>query len=91
MYGDNVHQAIMEAKKTRGLSYSEVTMHFLNSKYDEGQVVFRHPIPIRSDDTRQSLKERVNKAEHERQPVILDLLVRGEIALDKDGTPIFPK
>ena len=36
MYGNNVHKAVLEKKETE----SGITIHFVNSKYDDGEIIF---------------------------------------------------
>lgn len=82
MYGIHVHEAVLESYKKGEITNTEVTMHFVTEKYDEGPVFFRYPVVIEENDTPESLQERVNKVEHERQPKITDMVVNGEISWD---------
>ena len=82
MYGHHVHAAVLEAFHRGRLTHSAVCMHFVTSRYDEGPVFFRHPVPILENDTLETLGQRVNEAEHKFQPMITDLIVRGEISWD---------
>lgn len=61
MYGDKVHQAVLEAKATQ----TGVSLHFVNEIYDEGQIYAQRRVPVESDDTLETLKTRVQKAEKE--------------------------
>ncbi len=71
MYGNNVHQAVLdEDEKETG-----ITIHFVNEKYDEGKVIFQKAIPVSSDDTVNSIAERIHELEYRHFPkVIADLL-----------------
>jgi len=40
MYGDHVHRAVLEAGKKE----TQVAMHFVTKKYDEGPIFFRHHV-----------------------------------------------
>jgi phosphoribosylglycinamide formyltransferase-1 len=91
MYGHYVHEAVVKAFQEGNLSASEVTMHFVNDKYDEGSVFFRYPVSLRSEDTAETLGARVNKIEHGRQSYITNLVLRGYIALQEDGTVKVPE
>lgn len=61
MYGDKVHQAILEAKKKE----TGVSLHFVNEVYDEGQIYAQRRVPVEPNDTLESLKARVQKVEKE--------------------------
>ena len=37
MYGDNVHKAVVDANETE----SGITIHYVNEKYDEGEIIFQ--------------------------------------------------
>ena len=81
-YGDHVHEAVMRAYKRREITSSAVTMHFVTEIYDDGPVFFECRVPIRSDDTPQTLKARVNAQEHLHQPRITSMVVNGAISWD---------
>ena len=82
MYGHHVHEAVIEAYKRGEVTHSAVTMHFVTSKYDEGPVFFALPVEIMKDDDAGTLGKRVNLKEHEWQPRITDLVVKGLIHWD---------
>jgi phosphoribosylglycinamide formyltransferase-1 len=91
MYGHHVHEAVIQAFREGKLTHSEITMHFVNDRYDEGSVFFRYPVSIFPDDTAETLGQRVNQAEHKRQPKMTDLVVQGEIALQSNGSLKLPQ
>lgn len=82
MYGHHVHEAVLTAFHRGEVTHSAVSMHFVTEKYDEGPLFFSHPVPILPDDTPETLGARVNAAEHEFQPIVTDLVVRGKISWD---------
>lgn len=82
MHGHHVHEAVMRAFKAGIITHSAVTMHFVTDEYDKGPTFFRLSIPIGQLDTPDSLGARVNKAEHEWQPLITNLVVNGQITWD---------
>ena len=59
MYGMNVHRAVIEAKE----EYSGVTLHYVNNKYDEGNIIKQTRVKVDSDDTAETLSQKVQKAE----------------------------
>ncbi len=81
-YGDRVHKEVMEAYRRNEITSSAVTMHFVTEIYDDGPVFFECKVPIRPDDTPQTLKARVNAQEHLHQPRITSMVVNGAISWD---------
>lgn len=81
LYGRHVHEAVLAAYRRGDLSHSAVTMHFVDEKYDCGPVFFAMPIPIEPGDTVETLAARVNQAEHEWQPRVLNYVVHGQVRL----------
>jgi len=82
MYGHFVHQAAIQLYRKKQLQFTGVTMHFVTEKYDEGPIFFEFPVLIRSDDTPESLAQRVNKIEHAYQPWITNLVIHEQISWD---------
>ena len=59
MYGMNVHRAVIEAKE----EYSGVTLHYVNNKYDEGNIIKQTKVRVEKEDTAETLSAKVQKAE----------------------------
>ncbi len=81
MYGRRVHEAVLAAYRRGELTHSAVTMHFVDELYDHGPVFFAFPVPIEPQDTPETLAARVNRAEHEWQPRVLNYVVQGRVRL----------
>ncbi len=79
MYGHHVHEAVLAAFKRGEIKFSAVTMHFVTPEYDKGPICLKYWVPIEPDDTAETLAKRVNKVEHEIQPVVTSMVVNGEI------------
>jgi formyltetrahydrofolate-dependent phosphoribosylglycinamide formyltransferase len=60
MYGMNVHIAVIES----GVKESGVTIHYVNEKYDDGEIILQEKIVVAPDDTAESLQKKVLKLEH---------------------------
>lgn len=82
MYGHRVHEAVIAAFKRREITHSAVCMHFVTPEYDRGPCFFRFDVRIHTNDTSDSIGERVNKWEHHWQPEITNLVVHREIRWD---------
>jgi formyltetrahydrofolate-dependent phosphoribosylglycinamide formyltransferase len=70
MYGLHVHRAVIAA----GCTVSGATVHFVDERYDEGRVLVQWPVPVRPDDTPESLAARVLEVEHVLYPLALEWL-----------------
>ena len=79
MYGHHVHEAVIAAFHRGEITHTEICMHFVTDEYDRGPLFFRLKIPIRNDDTPETLAARVNTLEHEWQSKITNLVVTKQI------------
>lgn len=75
MYGLRVHRAVLNA----GCTLSGPTVHYVDEEYDRGRIIAQWPVPVRPDDTAESLAARVLRVEHVLYPAALELVAR-EIA-----------
>jgi phosphoribosylglycinamide formyltransferase-1 len=73
MYGVRVHQAVIDA----GEKETGVTVHIVNEHYDEGPIVAQRRLPVRADDTAESLAARVLEVEHDLYWRAVDHLLNG--------------
>ncbi|MEW6388475.1 MAG: formyltransferase family protein [Thermodesulfobacteriota bacterium] len=80
-YGHHVHEAVIAAYQRGEITHSAVTMHFVDAIYDHGPIFFTLPVPIEPGDTPETLAAKVNRAEHEWQPRVLNYVVQGQVRL----------
>jgi phosphoribosylglycinamide formyltransferase-1 len=71
MYGMNVHNAVIAA----GDKESGISIHYINEKYDEGEIVFQAKCGIESTDTPETLAAKIHQLEHLHFPEVIDKLV----------------
>jgi phosphoribosylglycinamide formyltransferase-1 len=74
MYGHHVHEAVLAA----GEEQSGITIHYVNEKYDSGDIIFQARCAVLPDDTPESLQERVHALEYEHFPKIVEMLLDRE-------------
>ena len=67
MYGKRVHQAVLDS----GATLSGVTVHIVTAEYDRGPIVAQWPVPVRPDDTVDTLQQRVLAVEHALLPTVV--------------------
>ena len=77
-YGKRVHQGVIDY----GCQVSGVTVHLVDSEYDSGPVLLQETVPVRPDDTAETLAARVLAVEHRLLPQALALLAAGRIRVD---------
>ncbi|NRA44945.1 MAG: phosphoribosylglycinamide formyltransferase [Oligoflexales bacterium] len=77
MYGNRVHKAVMES----GEAESGASIHFVNSQYDQGQIIAQARVPVLSNDDANSLAKRVFTAECKLYPQVIAGLIAGELPL----------
>ena len=71
MYGMNVHNAVIKNKeKTSG-----ITIHYVNEKYDDGQIIFQAECKVEKTDTPESLAQKIHKLEYEHYPKIINQII----------------
>lgn len=81
-YGHHVHVAVKAALDAGEISESGFTMHFVTDEYDRGPAFFEYRVPLKNGMTSEEIASAVNKAEHEWQPKITNMVVHGEISWD---------
>ena len=78
MYGDHVHQAVLDA----GLSTTAATVHLIDAEYDTGPVIAVRNVPVQTGDTITTLRDRVQRAE--RDPLVQ--LINDRVAQQQNRT-----
>ena len=68
MYGDRVHQAVIENKDNE----TGITIHWVNDKYDEGQIIFQEEVKVSPDDTAEAIARKVHALEYKNYPAVIE-------------------
>lgn len=71
MYGMKVHAAVIESAGKE----SGITIHFVNEHYDEGEIIFQKSIPVKADDTADSLQKKIRKLELKYYPEVVEKML----------------
>ena len=60
MYGRHVHEAVRAAGEVE----SGITIHYVNERYDEGNIIYQAAVRLDPEDTAEQIAERVLRLEH---------------------------
>ncbi|MCX2744522.1 phosphoribosylglycinamide formyltransferase [Mangrovivirga sp. M17] len=71
MYGKKVHEAVIEA----GEKESGLTIHYVNNKYDEGNIIFQAKVKVDPKDTPETLAQKVLQQEHKHYKKVIEKIL----------------
>lgn len=71
MFGMNVHNAVVAEKETE----TGITIHYVNGRYDEGNVIFQAKVSVNPSDTPEIVADKVHHLEYEHFPKIVEKLI----------------
>ena len=72
MYGAKVHESIIANKEKE----SGISIHYVNEKYDEGNIIFQASTRIENDDNAESLAEKIHQLEYQHLPEVIQQLLK---------------
>ena len=75
MYGDNVHKKVIAEQDTQ----SGITIHYVNEKYDDGEIIFQTKCTIQPNDTYKDVAQKVHKLEYAHFPRIIEEVILGKV------------
>ncbi len=87
--GLNTHQRVLDA----GDAIHGVSVHFVSPELDSGPVILQAEIPVQTDDSAESLANRIHVQEHIIYPLVIRWFAEGRLHLHEnsvilDGKPI---
>ena len=71
-YGDRVHQSVIEHKEI----ISGITIHHVNDKFDEGNIIFQAACHVEKTDSPESLAKKIHELEYTYFPVVSEKVIR---------------
>jgi phosphoribosylglycinamide formyltransferase 1 len=71
MYGMKVHEAVVENKD----SESGISIHFVNEKYDEGEIIFQAKCAVSPSDLPEDVANKVHQLEYKYFPEVIEKIV----------------
>ncbi|MCC7478752.1 phosphoribosylglycinamide formyltransferase [bacterium] len=81
MYGQRVHEAVLAS----GAKVSGCTVHLTDEHYDSGPIIAQRTVAVLPDDTPETLSARVQAAERELYPLVLQGFADGRIRISAEG------
>lgn len=86
----NIHPSLLpsfpgrravEDALSHGVKVSGVTVHFVDEQVDHGPIIAQRAVPVRSDDTVETLHARVQEEEYQLYPEVVRAFVDGRLGL----------
>jgi len=68
MYGSKIHQKVVE----NGERQSGITIHYVNDKYDEGEIIFQTAFDIDKEDTVEDVEKKIHALEYDHYPRVIE-------------------
>jgi phosphoribosylglycinamide formyltransferase 1 len=68
MYGENVHKAVIANHEKE----SGISIHFVNEKYDKGDIIFQAKCRVEPSDTPETLAMKIHSLEYQHYPEIIE-------------------
>lgn len=70
-YGHHVHEAVVAAHEKE----SGITIHYVNEKYDSGDIIFQKTVALTPTDTPDDVAAKIHVLEQENFPVVIEKLL----------------
>ncbi len=71
MYGMNVHRAV----KANNEIESGISIHYVNSEFDEGEIIFQSKCTLEQNDSPETIAKKVLELEHKHFPRIIEKII----------------
>jgi len=79
MYGHHVHEAVLKA----GEKESGCTIHYVTNDVDSGPVILQETVPVKPNDTPETLSERILIHEHRAYSKAIQLHIDGRLKVEE--------
>ena len=75
MYGINVHRSVVDNKDKE----SGITIHYVNEKYDDGEIIFQAKCAVLPTDTTDDVATKVHQLEYIYFPEVIEKVLKDEL------------
>ncbi len=82
----NIHPALLPSFQgmdafqqalDHGVKWTGTTIHIVDEDVDHGPIIYQVPVPVRENDTHESLKARIQRAEYRAYPKAIKIFLEG--------------
>ncbi len=84
LYGHNVHEAVLKS----GAKFSGCSVHFVTEDVDGGPIIVQRVVPVKDDDTPDTLAERVLVEEHKAYSEAIKLFIENRLKIEGNRVKI---
>jgi len=74
MFGDKVHEAVIAQKEKE----TGITIHYVNEKYDEGEIIFQASIPVEPHYNASDIASRIHQLEYQHFPEVIQNILESK-------------
>lgn len=72
MYGEAVHKAVIENKEKE----TGITIHYVNTNYDEGNIIFQDSFEVSPGMTHLDIAEKIHQLEYRHLPLVIESILK---------------
>lgn len=82
----NIHPALLPSFRgldafsqalEHGVMWTGTTIHIVDEDVDHGPIIYQMPVPVKRNDTHESLKARIQRAEYRAYPRAIKMFIEG--------------
>ena len=82
----NIHPALLPSFRgldafsqalEHGVMWTGTTIHLVDEDVDHGPIIYQMPVPVKRNDTHESLKARIQRAEYRAYPRAIKMFIEG--------------
>ena len=83
----NIHPALLPSFRgmdafgqalDHGVLWTGTTVHIVDEDVDHGPIIYQRPVPVKENDTHESLKARIQRAEYKAYPKAIKMFIEGK-------------
>jgi phosphoribosylglycinamide formyltransferase-1 len=83
----NIHPALLPSFRgmdafgqalDHGVLWTGTTVHIVDEDVDHGPIIYQKPVPVKENDTHESLKARIQRAEYKAYPKAIKMFIEGK-------------
>lgn len=72
MYGDHIHRAVLAAREKE----SGISIHFVNERFDEGELIQQFRFKIDKNDQLENIRFKIQQLEHQHYPKVIEQVLK---------------